>query len=76
MIVLGAPISDADVRVLVALTPDLVGKLNAGAMVKELAAVLGGKGGGKPDFAQAGGNLPAKLDDAFALAKALVAKAV
>jgi alanyl-tRNA synthetase len=75
VVVLGAPVSDADVRVLVALTPDLVGRLNAGAMLKELVAVVGGKGGGRPDFAQGGGTEPAKLDDAFALARDLVARA-
>ncbi|MCC7111683.1 MAG: hypothetical protein IT382_20475, partial [Deltaproteobacteria bacterium] len=41
-------------------------------MVGELAVVVGGKGGGKPDFAQAGGNAPAKLDQAFALAESLL----
>ncbi|HEY4222734.1 MAG TPA: DHHA1 domain-containing protein, partial [Myxococcota bacterium] len=75
VVVLGASTSPEDVQVLVALTPDLVGRLNAGAMVKELAAVVGGRGGGKADFAQAGGKTPGKLDDAFALAKDLVKKA-
>jgi alanyl-tRNA synthetase len=74
VVVLGAPVSDADVRVLVALTPDLVGKLNAGAMLKELVAVVGGKGGGKPDFAQGGGTIPGKLDDALTLARDIVAR--
>ena len=41
-------------------------------MIGELAVVVGGKGGGKPDFAQAGGSAPAKLDEAFALALELV----
>ncbi len=75
VVVLGAPVSDAEVKVLVALTPDLVGRLNAGAMLKELIAVVGGRGGGKADFAQGGGSNPAKLDDALALAHALVKKA-
>jgi len=34
--------------------------------------VVGGKGGGRPDFAQAGGNQPERLDDAFARLEALV----
>ena len=75
VVVLGAPAGDDKVSILVAVTADLTGKLNAGAMVKELAVVLGGKGGGKADFAQAGGSLPGKLDAAFALAQDLVKKA-
>jgi alanyl-tRNA synthetase len=75
VVVLGVPTGPDSVTVLVALTSDLVGRLNAGAMIKELAAVVGGKGGGKSDMAQAGGTLPARLDDAFALARDLVARA-
>jgi alanyl-tRNA synthetase len=76
VVVLGVPVSDTDVRVLVAVTPDLAGKVNAGAMLKELVAVVGGKGGGKPDFAQGGGNQPEKLDQALSLARELVQKAL
>ena len=44
-----------------------------GDLVREVAAIVGGKGGGRPDFAQAGGNDPSKLDLAFARLEALVA---
>jgi alanyl-tRNA synthetase len=57
---------------LVAVTPDVVGRVQAGKLVGELAAIVGGKGGGKPDLAQAGGTLPGKLPDAFARARELV----
>jgi alanyl-tRNA synthetase len=58
------------IPVMAALTPDLVKKgLKAGEIVKQVAAVLGGSGGGKPDLAQAGGKDAAKIPDA--LAKAL-----
>lgn len=52
--------------VLAALTPDLVKKgLKAGDIVKQVAPLIGGGGGGKPDMAQAGGKEPAKLPDAL-----------
>ena len=50
-----------------AVTKDLAGKLHAGKLIQELASVVGGSGGGRPDLAQAGGKDPAKLDQALAL---------
>ena len=44
---------------------DLVGRFHAGKIVKEIAAVVGGSGGGRPDMAQAGGSRPEKLDEAL-----------
>jgi alanyl-tRNA synthetase len=49
------------VSLCVGLTKDLVGKLDAGKIVQLLAPEIGGKGGGRPDFAQAGGNNPAGI---------------
>jgi alanyl-tRNA synthetase len=48
-------------------TDDLVkqGTLKAGDIVREAAAVMGGRGGGKPHLAQAGGGDPAKLEQAL-----------
>ncbi len=60
---------------LVAVTKDLTGKLKAGELVKEAARLVGGKGGGKPDLAQAGGPDPAGLDGALARVRELVAAA-
>ena len=65
---------DGKVPVLVALTPDLVKKgLKAGDIVKQVAAVVGGTGGGKPDIAQAGGKDATKIDAAVAKAKEVAA---
>ena len=50
---------------LVAVTKDLTGKLRAGDLVKDAARLVGGRGGGKPDLAQAGGPDPAGLDRAL-----------
>ncbi len=58
--------SDGKVSVAAGVTKDLVAKVKAGDLVKDLAAQLGGKGGGRPDFAQGGGTdasaLPAALE--------------
>ncbi len=51
--------------ILVGVTKDLTKKYHSGNMVKVLAPIIGGKGGGKPDLAQAGGNNPEKLDEAL-----------
>ena len=77
VVVLGVPEGEK-VTLLVALTKDVVsgGKVHAGNLIKELAGIVGGRGGGKPDFAQAGGTNPAALDEALAKAKELVTAAL
>ena len=56
-----------------AVTKDLVQKgVNAGNMVKEAAKVAGGGGGGRPDFAQAGGKDPQKIDEAIEAVKKII----
>jgi alanyl-tRNA synthetase len=69
--------SQLDGRVSLALgvTPDLRERFKAGDLVREVAAIVGGKGGGRPDFAQAGGSRPEKLDEAVEKLYALVAGA-
>jgi len=56
---------DDKVSLIVMVSKDLTSKYHAGNLIKEMAAVLGGTGGGKPDLAQAGGKDPAKLDAAL-----------
>jgi alanyl-tRNA synthetase len=53
-------------------TADLVSRVKAGDIVGAVAAKVGGKGGGRPDFAQAGGTDPAALPAALASVPALV----
>ena len=61
-------IIDGKPALIAAVTDDLVGKgLKAGDLIKEVAAVVGGSGGGRPNLAQAGGSDPEKLDEALAL---------
>jgi alanyl-tRNA synthetase len=60
---------------LTAVTKDLTGRYHAGNIIKQLAPLVGGSGGGRPDFAQAGGKDPARLDEALAAAYALLGAA-
>ena len=62
---------DGKVQLLAAVSKDLEKRVSAGNLIKETAAVVGGKGGGRPDMAQAGGKDPAKLGEALQLAKKL-----
>ena len=50
-------------------TQDLIGKLKAGDLVNHVASQVGGKGGGKPDMAMAGGTDPSQLPKALASVK-------
>jgi alanyl-tRNA synthetase len=54
-------------------TKDLTSRIRAGDLVREVANVVGGKGGGRPDFAQGGGEHPERLPEAFARLEALIA---
>jgi len=53
------------VQLIAGVTADLVDQYNAGTIVREVAAICGGKGGGKPDMAMAGGTEPTKLNEAL-----------
>lgn len=61
-----ASVADGKVTLIAGVTADLTGKVKAGELVNQVAQQVGGKGGGRPDMAQAGGtqpeNLPAALD--------------
>ncbi|PID38786.1 MAG: alanine--tRNA ligase [Proteobacteria bacterium] len=58
---------------MVMVSKDLTKRVHAGKLIKELAPVIDGRGGGRPDMAQAGGAAPEKLDDALAKAEELLA---
>lgn len=72
VVALGGQISPNKCMLLVAVTKDLTGQFHAGKIVQQLAPVIGGRGGGRPDFAQAGGTEVAKLDAVLAQAEAIV----
>ncbi len=64
VVALGAA-NDGKVSLLVVVTKDLIARLKAGDLIKEMATEVGGTGGGRPEMAQAGGKDPAKLDVAL-----------
>ncbi|HET9266319.1 MAG TPA: alanine--tRNA ligase [Vicinamibacterales bacterium] len=59
---------DGKVAILVSVTKDLTGRVQAGQMVKALAPIVGGGGGGRPDFAEAGGRDATRIDELLARA--------
>ncbi len=71
MIVL-ASAGPANVNLVASVGKDLTKQYHAGNIIKELAAMVGGGGGGRPDFAQAGGKEPAKLGEALKRAEELI----
>ncbi len=64
IVAIGCPF-EGKVNLLVAVTKDLTEKLHAGKLVGALAVEVGGRGGGRPDLAQAGGSQPEKLTAAL-----------
>lgn len=66
VVVLGCATEDGKVRLAAGVSKDTTGRIKAGDLVRDVAATVGGKGGGRPDFAQAGGTNPAALDQALA----------
>ncbi len=65
VIALGAAIG-GKANLLVAVTKELSSSVKAGDIIKQIAPIVGGSGGGKPELAQAGGSQPEKLDEALA----------
>ena len=66
VVVLGAATTDGKVRLAAGVTKNATDRVRAGDVVRVVAEQVGGKGGGRPDFAQAGGSDPASLDKALA----------
>jgi alanyl-tRNA synthetase len=73
-IVVLASASDGKVQIVVAVTSDLTSRIKAGQIVKEIAPIVGGGGGGRPDFAEAGGKQPEKIDEMLAASESVIAK--
>ncbi|HSA96819.1 MAG TPA: alanine--tRNA ligase [Acidobacteriota bacterium] len=71
IVVLGA-VTGGKAFIVASVTKDLAGRIAAGALIKELAPVIGGGGGGRPDFAQSGGPGVGELQKALDLVPGLV----
>ena len=65
-VVVLASVEDGKVTLVAGVTKSATGRIKAGDLMKHLAAQVDGKGGGRPDMAQGGGNDPSKLEDALA----------
>jgi alanyl-tRNA synthetase len=72
VVVLASVESPEKVVLVAGVTADQTARIKAGELAAVIAAKLGGRGGGRPDFAQAGGNNPAALDAALASVAELV----
>jgi alanyl-tRNA synthetase len=72
VIVLASETPDGKVAIVVSTTADLKGRVHAGQVVKEVAPIVGGGGGGRPDFAEAGGKDPAKIDELLTQSRLVV----
>jgi alanyl-tRNA synthetase len=73
VVVLGS-VNDSKVMLIAGVTQDLAGRYHAGNLIKQVAAMVGGRGGGRPDMAQAGGSQPENLDQALAKALEIIQK--
>jgi alanyl-tRNA synthetase len=71
VVVLGTREADK-VTLIAAVTDDLSGRVHAGRLVQKVVEIVGGRGGGRADFAQAGGREPDKLPEALASVAAAV----
>ena len=72
VVVLGGAVGGA-VSLVAAVSSDLTKRFQAGKIIQAIAPLIGGKGGGKPDFARGGGKEPGKLEEALAKARTLLA---
>ncbi len=76
-VLFGTKMGENKVLLVAGVSRDLVSRdISAGNWISEVAPVVGGGGGGKPDLAQAGGRDPSKLDDAFVKAKEAITAAL
>jgi alanyl-tRNA synthetase len=71
-VVVLASAGESNVNLVASVSSDLTRRYHAGNIIKELARMVGGGGGGRPDFAQAGGKEPANLDAALKRAEELI----
>jgi alanyl-tRNA synthetase len=71
-IVVAGSVSDGKVAMAAGVTKDLTDRFHAGNIIKEIAVIVGGSGGGRPDMAQAGGTHTDKLDEALKRAEEII----
>ncbi len=72
VVFLAGPTADGKVAMVASVTPNLTDRVKAGQLVKTLAPLVGGGGGGRPDFAEAGGKDPAQIEAMLAAVEGIV----
>jgi alanyl-tRNA synthetase len=72
IVVLAAPTAEGKVTIIATVTKDLTKRAPAGQLVKQLAPIVGGGGGGRPDFAEAGGKDASKIPEMLAASRKIV----
>jgi alanyl-tRNA synthetase len=75
IVVLGS-VSGKNVFLVTAVTKDLTSRIKANDIIKEMASLIGGGGGGRPDFAQAGGTKPEKLEQVLRKSSKIIDKMI
>jgi alanyl-tRNA synthetase len=72
-VIVVAGIADpGSVALVAAVTPDFTSRIQAGKLIQQIAPIVGGKGGGRPDIARGGGKDPSRIDEALEKARTLV----
>ena len=72
-VIVVAGIADpGSVALVAAVTPDFMSRIQAGKLIQQIAPIVGGKGGGRPDNARGGGKEPSRIDEALAKARTLL----
>ena len=71
-VVVLASVSESNVNLVTSVSKELTKRFHAGNIIRELAAIVGGGGGGRPDFAQAGGKDPGKVEAALKRAEEII----
>jgi alanyl-tRNA synthetase len=71
VILLAGAANDA-VSLVAAVSPEFTARVQAGKLIQQIAPIVGGKGGGRPDNARGGGKNTAKLEEALAQARSLL----
>ena len=72
VVLLASVTDEGKVSMVVAVSKDLTGRVHAGQIVKQLAPIVGGSGGGRPDFAEAGGKDASRVEEMLTQGERLI----